>query len=311
MEEMTMKDTIENTEVIQSPETTEPAEVPETMEVSETAEVSDTLESSETSQEEADKKPGKKKEKTAEKIIAQRTRPLKLLAANLKGMVLFQVLYRIVTMLIFFPVLIYVERALLVVNNSSTLTQANAIKAMMNPLTWMVLIVMWFLMSVFISIEQFGTYSILHASFTGQKNITAREAFDNAMDILVRNMRTSFFLLMLYILFLYPFSDLLNTSSITRFFTMPGFITEHFEKYPLIGAGYNLLTLVLGMGALRLAFVMPAMVTEKLDFKNAAKRSWHLNKFKSRVKLMLALISYVALLSIAAVIVSILIGLAW
>ena len=71
MEEMTMKDTIENTEVIESPETTEPAEVPETMEVSETAEVSDTLESSETSQEEADKKPGKKKEKTAEKIIAQ------------------------------------------------------------------------------------------------------------------------------------------------------------------------------------------------------------------------------------------------
>ena len=308
MEEMTMKDTIENTEVIQSPETTEPVEVPETMEVSETAEVSDTLESSETSQEEADKKPGKKKEKTAEKIIAQRTRPLKLLAANLKGMVLFQVLYRIVTMLIFFPVLIYVERALLVVNNSSTLTQANAIKAMMNPMTWMVLIVMWFLMSVFISIEQFGTYSILHASFTGQKNITAREAFDNAVDILVRNMKTSFFLLMLYILFLYPFSDLLNTSSITRFFTMPGFITEHFEKYPLIGAGYNLLTLVLGMGALRLAFVMPAMVTEKLDFKNAAKRSWQLNKFKSRVKLMLALISYVALLSIAAVIVSILIG---
>jgi membrane-anchored glycerophosphoryl diester phosphodiesterase (GDPDase) len=122
----------------------------------------------------------------------------------------------------------------------------------------MVLIVMWFLMSVFISIEQFGTYSILHASFTGQKNITAREAFDNAVDILVRNMRTSFFLLMLYILFLYPFSDLLNTSSITRFFTMPGFITEHFEKYPLIGAGYNLLTLVLGMGALRLEINAPA-----------------------------------------------------
>ena len=308
MEEMTMKDTIENTEVIESPETTEPAEVPETMEVSETAEVSDTLESSEASQEETYKNPGKKKETSPEKINAQRTRPLKLLAANLKGMVLFQVLYRIVTMLIFFPVLIYVERALLVVNNSSTLTQANAIKAMMNPLTWMVLIVMWFLMSVFISIEQFGTYSILHASFTGQKNVTAREAFDNAVDILVRNMRTSFFLLMLYILFLYPFSDLLNTSSITRFFTMPGFITEHFEKYPLIGAGYNLLTLVLGMGALRLAFVMPAMVTEKLDFKNAAKRSWQLNKFKSRVKLMLALISYVALLSIVAVIVGILIG---
>jgi hypothetical protein len=87
------------------------------------------LEASETSEVKEGKKP---KEKTPEKIIAQRTRPLKLLAANLKGMVYFQILYRIVTMLIFFPVLIYVERALLVVNNSSTLTQANAIKAMIS-----------------------------------------------------------------------------------------------------------------------------------------------------------------------------------
>jgi len=212
------------------------------------------------------------------------------------------------TMLIFFPVLIYVERALLLVNNSSTLTQANAVKALLNPLTWFVLIVMWFLMSVFISVEQFGTYSILHASFSGQKNITAREGFDNAVDILVRNMKSSFLLVMLYTLFLYPFSDLLNTSSITRFFIMPGFITEHFEKYQMIGLAYNLLTLVLGMAALRMAFVMPAMVTEKLDFKSAAKRSWQLNNFKSRMKLVVSLISYIVLLMLAGIAVAMLIG---
>ncbi len=297
MEDTTLKDTIENAE---TPGSTEVSESPETAEVPETLEVPEA--------EETDGPENQKKEKSPEKIIAEKTRPFRLLTANLKGMVYFQVLYRVMTMLIFFPVLIYVERALLLVNNSSTLTQANAVKALLNPLTWLVLIVMWFLMSVFISVEQFGTYSILHASFSGQKNITAREGFDNAVDILVRNMKSSFLLVMLYTLFLYPFSDLLNTSSITRFFIMPGFITEHFEKYQMLGIAYNLLTLVLGMAALRMAFVMPAMVTEKLDFKSAAKRSWTLNDFKSRMKLVVSLISYIVLLMLVGIAVAMLIG---
>ena len=52
----------------------------------------------------------------------------------------------------------------------------------------------------------------------------------------------------------------------------------------------------------------PAMVTEKLDFKSAAKRSWTLNDFKSRMKLVVSLVSYIVLLMLVGIAVAMLIG---
>ena len=239
-----------------------------------------------------------KKELAPEEVIEKGTRPLALLHANMKGMVYFQMLYRAMCMVIFFPVLIYVEKLLLVVNNKTNLTQANALSALLNPLTWLVLLTMWFLISFFISLEQFGNYSILHASLTGKKSVTAREGFDNAVDITIANMNKSFFLMMLYYLLIYPFSDFLNTSSLTRFFTLPGFISEHLNKYPALGISATLVALVLGYCAFRLAYILPAMVTERLSFRDAAKRSLALTKGKNRFKLILALASYVIAMTV-------------
>ena len=73
MEDTTLKDTIENAE---TPGSTEVSESPETAEVPETLEVPEA--------EETDGPENQKKEKSPEKIIAEKTRPFRLLTANLK-----------------------------------------------------------------------------------------------------------------------------------------------------------------------------------------------------------------------------------
>lgn len=229
-------------------------------------------------------------EKKGEKI-----HPVNLLRTNWKGLVLFQLLYRLTTMVIFFPTLIYIERLLLVVNGSAALTQTNFLRSALNPFSWLVVLVMSLLMTVFIEIEQLGTNTILYASFTETRYITAREAFDNAVDIILRDRSPKMFLYaMLYVLLIYPFSDLLNNSSITRFIVIPGFIREYVARNPVLAVASGVGSLVLGFYAIKLAFTFHVMTAEGKDFEESARLSMDILKGRRRMNLIISLVSYTA-----------------
>ncbi len=218
--------------------------------------------------------------------------PFGLIKKNFKGIYYFQVLFKLTIVLILFPLLDFIKDQIMTVNHTSSVTMANFYTVAKNPLTWLILIVIIFVVTLFVCLEDFAQASLLHASWTDKKHITAREAFDSGVDTAVRCLIPSNWPIIIYVLLICPFSSLLDTSSITKYVRLPGFVIENFTKYPVYGAAYTAATVVLAFLALRLSYVIYAMYLEKVSFLKACKISWNMTKGKRMFSLLFAIIGY-------------------
>ena len=87
-------------------------------------------------------------------------------------------------MLIVFPLLSYSERLLLVVNQESNIAMYNVVDMLKNPLSWVVLLFMGILMSIFTAVEQIGILRILNASVFNIK-ADAKQTFADTANIII------------------------------------------------------------------------------------------------------------------------------
>ncbi len=239
----------------------------------------------------------KRKEKLHRRGMHIRSGPIGMVRYGSRGLIRFEVIYRLLCMLVFIPVLNYVESLLLLVNGTGNIAAYNVLDALKNPLTWIVLAVLAAGMSFFASVEQYGLISILHGAYSGQR-VGAKEAFANGLDLGVHFCRPRNALLLFYFLVVYPFSQLLDNSSITRYITIPGFIREHFTKYPSVGMAAFALGVVLFYVGLRWAYVLPLMVIEDRDFMDARRKSVAYTRGREGLLLLLHVLEWVVIMGV-------------
>ena len=103
---------------------------------------------------------------------------------NSKSLIGFEVIFRILTFLVLFPILTWAQRLWLIGNKTKVIAWYNAGSFATNPITWIVGIGMIFLLVAAAMFEQFAIYDTLHASKFGIKK-SVRQIFSSAFDMCI------------------------------------------------------------------------------------------------------------------------------
>ena len=232
--------------------------------------------------------------------------PFLLIRRNYQALISFELRYKVFVMLIVFPLLSYSERLLLVVNQESNIAMYNVVDMLKNPLSWGVLLFMGILMSIFTAVEQIGILRILNASVFNIK-ADAKQTFADTANIIIEQCKWKNLTILPYFLIVFPIAQAFDTSSVTRFIRIPGFILEHFQKYPVFQYGYIAACLILTLLSMRIIYSMTIMTVEGDDFPTACRKSLKLTTLKRIPSLLLAMIKTVLLYGTLVVIFSILV----
>ena len=212
--------------------------------------------------------------------------PLGLLRWNLRSLICFELIYRLLTLMVFFPLLTWMQRLFLVFNKTSTIASYNLSSFLRNPMTWFVLLLMGITITVFASFERFAIVDALHASRLGKRRST-RQIFSTGFDLCLDRLRPGNWGLILYTIFVLHFGMLYDFSSVTSFITLPGFLLEDFAKHPWKRALYICGIILMIYLFLRLIFTIPVMMEGDDDsFWKSAFKSWRMTRGKYILRLL-------------------------
>ena len=204
--------------------------------------------------------------------------PLYLLRKNLKSLILFELIYRLLTLMVFFPVLTWMERLFLLFNKTSTIAAYNLHSFLRNPMTWIVLLLMGILITVFASFERFAITDALHASRCGIRR-SVRQIFSTGFDLCLDRFRLANWGLIPYTILVLHFGTVYDFSSVTSFISLPGFFLEEMEKRPWKKLLYFAAIILFIWLFLRLIFTIPIMMErDDTRFHHAARKSWNMTR---------------------------------
>ena len=202
-------------------------------------------------------------------------RPFTLMKENSISLISFEIIFRILTFLVLFPIMTWTQRLWLIGNKTKVIAWYNAGSFVRNPLSWLVLLAMVLMLVAATMFEQFAIYDTLHASRWGKRK-TVRQIFSTGFDMCVERLRLENWGLIPYVIFVMRFgsSAIADISSITSVIRIPGFILEDFHKRPWEGNAYRVLVIILTYFFVRWLFAIPIMMEEdSTSFGTACRKS--------------------------------------
>lgn len=204
--------------------------------------------------------------------------PLRLMRINARSLILFELICRLLTVFVFYPLITWIQRLFLLFNGTKTIAAYNFKWFIRNPLTYVVLIVMAIMITIFSLFERFALVDALHASKCGIKR-SVKQIFRTGFDLTVQRLKLSNWGLIPYTIFVLHFGSLADISSVTNIIRIPGFILEEFDKHPWEKVLYYIGILALLYLFLRWAFTIPIMMErDDRSFKKARQKSWNMTK---------------------------------
>ena len=207
------------------------------------------------------------------RLLLKTERTAGLIAGDFKSLLGFEIAYRVICLVVFFPILVYLERLMLYVNGTDNLAQYNVGKSFLNPLTWLILLVILMFVVLFTLIEQGSLARAIHASTSGVR-LNVKEILAEGTRYAIDNVNAANWPLLPYILLVLPLTALADETSIVRFIEMPGFILEFIYQRQwaaILWYAANVIILLLSIGWI---FTFTVMAIEQKGFSHAAKRSW-------------------------------------
>ena len=206
--------------------------------------------------------------------------PFLLVRQNLKSLFFFEILYRLLAIMVFFPILTWTQRLYLWFNGTALITSSNLFPFLKNPLTWIVFILLVFLMTIFALFERLALIDALHASKCGLR-MTTKQIFSSAFDLCAERFRPANWGLLPYVIIVLHFGTMTDISGITSFISIPGFILESFEKHPWQYLLYMAFIVAMLYLFLRWIFTLPVMMEDDTtDFRSARRKSRELTRGK-------------------------------
>ena len=202
------------------------------------------------------------------------TQPFGLLRENIRSLIGFEFVFRILTFVVIFPLMTWAQRLWLVANNTKVIAWYNASKFVKNPISWVIFIFMLLLLVGATMFEQFAIYDTLHASKFGIRR-TTRQIFSAGFDMCVERLRLENWGFVPYVIFVLRFGSISgDVSSITSVIRIPGFILEDFTKHQWELVAFNIFQLIVLFFFLRWLFAIPIMMEEDgTSFNTACRKS--------------------------------------
>lgn len=224
--------------------------------------------------------------------------PLSLVKENIRSLMGFQVICRLLAVLVFFPLLDWLQRLFLLVNGTPVIAAYNLSRVRANPLTWVVVALIALLLTVFAMFERFAIVDALHAS-RNRKRLTVRKILHSGFDLTIERFRLKNWGLIPYTICILHFGMIYDVSAITSFINIPGFMLESMQKYP-----WQKIPYYSGIGLsiylfLRWIFAVPIMMEEDdTSFRSARRLSWKMTKGTYLIQVLCLYLLWLALAGI-------------
>lgn len=248
--------------------------------------------------------------KRGRRLLLKTNRTAKLIAGDFRSMLGFEISYRVICLVVFFPILVYLERLILYVNGTDNLAQYNVVKSLLNPLTWLILIVVLMFVVFFTLIEQGGLAVAMHASTSGKK-LKTKEILSEGTRYAIDNVNAANWPLLPYVLLVLPLTALADETSIVRFIEMPGFILEFIYQRQwatILWYAANIIILILSIGWI---FTFTVMAIEHKGFSDAAKRSWKAVRTTGLFRLIVTLLCYYIIFTVIVSLLGLIVFAVW
>ncbi|MBQ1917498.1 MAG: glycerophosphoryl diester phosphodiesterase membrane domain-containing protein [Lachnospiraceae bacterium] len=218
-----------------------------------------------------------------------------LIKRNAGGLIRYEILYKLMTFLIFFPLLEQMERLALRVAGVYYISNYNLRMVLRSPAFWAAMTVILLALAIFISLEFFGLSYGIHASYCRRK-VTARQMFAASARMSAHILKPRNLLFLLYVFLILPLADFYEAFSSARNFSLPGYMVQRIVqndryKYLLLAA-----VIVLGILTLLLIYVIPSMTLLDESFFTSVKRSIHYTS-KRFPKVILTAVLWLALIA--------------
>ncbi len=210
-----------------------------------------------------------------------------ILKYNLKTLLGFEFIYKIITSIIFIPLFLSIFKLITKVSGYNYLTFENIFSFLINPITIIFLLTLFILMTFYTIIDISAIIIILDSSYQQQK-ITIKDAFILACQRSMKIFKKKNFLFCFLVLFLIPFLNVGISSGFISTISVPEFVIDYINKNWLLSILYSSLIIFLTIILFRWIYSIHYFVLENCDFKMATKKSIQLskkNKFKDFLKI--------------------------
>ncbi len=213
---------------------------------------------------------------------------LNLINYNLKSLVAFEAIYKILSFTIFMPLFLNIFKLITKLTGYNYLTIENFLSFLINPVTIVLLIILLFLMMTFTFFDISTIIIILDAS-TQKKKITVKDATILSIKKCKNVFHLKNIFLVFLVLFLIPFLNIGVSSSLIATIKIPEFIIDYIIKNNL------LFTLVIVIYFFLLSLLLKSIysfhyyILEDNSFSKALKNSKELSK-KCHIKDLITLV---------------------
>ncbi len=205
-----------------------------------------------------------------------------MLSYNLKTLIGFEAIYKLLSTLIFLPLFLSIFNLIVKITGFNYLTFENIFSFLANPLTLLMLLILLVLIAFYSLIDISTIIIILDSSYHHQK-ISIKEAFLLACKKSLKVFHKKYILISIIPLFLIPFLNLGISSSFISTITIPEFILDFIKANRTLSIIYALIVIILIFIFLKWLYTIHYFILEDKTFKEAHQKSTNLSK-KSLVK---------------------------
>ncbi len=235
-----------------------------------------------------------------------------MLTYNLKTLAGFELIYKLITTIIFIPIFLSMFKLTLKVSGLSYLTFENIITFLSNPLVILFLLLLIIIMTFYTLIDISTVVIILDKSYQKSK-ITIKEALILAFQKSLKVFNWKNIGLPFLVLFLIPFLNIGVSSSFISTISIPEFILDYITSNKFLIILYSILIIILIFILFRWLYSLHYFILEDCNFKEARSKSINLSK-KHKIKDFLSImlvqllitIFYILFILIGIVLISVL-----
>lgn len=200
-----------------------------------------------------------------------------LIKRNLKSILLFELLYKLVLTAIFIPILIGILNLAMYLTGIKYISNENFFKFLTSPTTLLLILFIFVSFAMSMILEMAAMVECFHASYHKRK-ISVDQMFRLGFRSALRIFRGKNLMILIFVLTILPITNLTIISSYVSSISIPVFIIEAIESNWWLMLLVVLVLIFLSAIAFRWIFSIHFFVNEKMNFKDARKQSLNMNK---------------------------------
>ena len=201
----------------------------------------------------------------------------KMLTYNLKTLLKFEFLFKIMTALVFMPLFIQAFKLTMKITGFSYLTIENIINFVLNPFTIILLLILVIVMTIYTLFDLIGIIIIFDESIRGDK-IRLFDVIKASAIKCIKFLRPNNILICFFVLFMIPFLNFGISSNVISSLEVPEFIMDFINGNMFYTVIYWTAVSGLTILLIRWVYSLHYMVLEDVSFRKARKKSINLGK---------------------------------